>query len=226
MDTATGIIAMVPAFGSKKDLLLSPFLGRPLLAQSVHYGKACAEVMRVFVATTDPGLEAAARAAGAEIFPFDLSESDPEASLRQHLHQIETHGEFYRWVLWLDPMRPLQDRYSVLECFQRCIINGEADGIVSVSPAKEGEPAWILDDENWLRRAPDGATAKRWVFNGCLKLLRADAYRGDPLPLEKMNCMAYFSTPASTMLVSSSAAVPAAEATARAHKMDFEWLLV
>ncbi|MFN0116735.1 MAG: cytidylyltransferase domain-containing protein [Elusimicrobiota bacterium] len=159
MDTETGIVAIIPARSGSKGLPgknIRPFMGIPLIAHSILLAKSCMEVQRIIVSTDSPQVSEVAKKYGAEVpfvRPTELAQDDTALwpVIRHALSQIEIKGDQYRYVMLLDPTTPCRHPQYVYECYQRLLINPEADGIIGVSKP-DFNPLWhsVVEKNGWM----------------------------------------------------------------------------
>jgi N-acylneuraminate cytidylyltransferase len=192
VDTSTGILAVIPARGGSKGLPgknIRPFCGLPLIAHSILLAKSCHEIVKVVVSTDSPEIAEVAKKYGASVpflRPAELAKDDtPTWPVLQHaLNTVEKQdGENYRWLLLLEPTTPCRHPQYVMECFQRMMINGDADGIVGVSK-QAPNPIWnsVVDSNGYLKNLiPESAALTRrqdappiFRINGSIYMWRAE----------------------------------------------------
>ncbi len=192
MDTSTGLIAIIPARGGSKGLPgknLRSFCGLPLIAHSILLAQSCDEVVKTIVSTDSEEIAEVARKFGASV-PFlrppELSRDDTPLwpVLRHALEAVEKQdGENYRLVMLLDPTTPCRHPQYVMECFQRMMVNAEADGIIGVSKP-DFNPVWhsVVENDGWMKDLiPEGSDINRrqdappvFRINGSIYMWRAD----------------------------------------------------
>ncbi|MCZ8312841.1 MAG: acylneuraminate cytidylyltransferase family protein [Magnetospirillum sp.] len=120
-------IAVIPARGGSKRLLRKnemPFAGKPMLVHSIEAAQATGFFDRILVSTDDPGIAAAACAAGAEA-PFlreDHADDHAPVSAATIL-AVQTamlhYGERYEVVVQLMANCPLRGAESIKAGFAR-----------------------------------------------------------------------------------------------------------
>ncbi|MFB2773785.1 acylneuraminate cytidylyltransferase family protein [Shewanella xiamenensis] len=180
------ILALIPARGGSKRLKgknILPFLGKPLIAQSVEVAKACPLVTSVVVSTDTEDIAEVARKYGASVpflRPAELS-TDKASSLDVVLHAInflEKQGENYDLLLLLQPTSPLRTVEDIALAIKQ-YKNKNADGVISVTEC-EHSPLWsnvlpenmqldnFISDEIINRRSQDLPTYYR--LNGAIYL--------------------------------------------------------
>lgn len=131
MDTSTGLIAVIPVF---KALPAGVSVDKSIL-----FARNCPEIVKTYVLTDFEEVARSAGRHGAAVFPAKSLGSGGEKGLtgsvlRDVVEKAEhKDGETYRYVLVLDAQRPLSNPFSVLECFQRMMIDGDVAGIADAN---------------------------------------------------------------------------------------------
>ncbi len=212
MDTSTGILAVIPARGGSKGLPgknIRPFCGLPLIAHSILLAKSCSEVVRTIVSTDSPEIAEVAKKYGAEV-PFlrppELSKDDTALwpVLRHALDAVEKKGEEYRQLLLLDPTTPCRLPIYVYECFQRMMVEPDADGIIGASKP-EFNPIWhsVVQKDGYMQDLfPEGSSIVRrqdapviYRINGSIYMWRTEFVRERKDGWRKDSRMLLYETP-------------------------------
>jgi N-acylneuraminate cytidylyltransferase len=174
------------------DKNIRPFMGLPLIAQSILFAKLCPEIDRCIVSTDAPEIADVARQFGAEApfrRPQELAQdTTPMWPVVKHaLAQVEREeGRSYDAVLLLDPTSPARQPSDVTGAMRQLMEMPAADGIVAVS-RPEWNPIWlgVIERQGWMVPLIDGGNRYHrrqdvptvyWI-NGALYLWRTQFVR-------------------------------------------------
>lgn len=149
MDTSTGLIAVLvdEESASFPRRILEPLQQKSLLEWNIQFLKSCREIVRIAVASPTPHVLAEAHKLG--VHPVERPASSPVwVAMRAALLALERKdGEDYRIILAANPFMPFRDPMNVMECFQRLIIDGEADGIAATNGSMIFRKAGYIRDQ-------------------------------------------------------------------------------
>ncbi len=199
MRTEAGLLAVIPARGGSKDLPgknVKLFAGLPLIAHSILFAKACAQIDRVIVSTEASEVVEVARRYGADV-PFlrpphlARDETPLWLVLRHTLDQVEQeeHGMSYQLLLLLDPTSPARLPEDLVGALDRLSQDPLADGIIAVS-RPNFNPIWhcvverevrivdLFDEGSRFQRRQDVPVV--YHINGSLYLWRTEFVRRTP----------------------------------------------
>lgn len=152
--TATGVVAIVPARGGSKGLPgknLAPVAGVPLITRTIRAAVGASRIDAVFVSTDDDRIADAAHAEGAGVIrrPVELAgdTASSESALLHALDEIAVGvGNLPGVTVFLQATSPFIDSADLDEAVRR-VVDGEDDVVFSVVPSH----AFLWRD------SPDGA---------------------------------------------------------------------
>lgn len=139
MDTSTGLLAVIPALSSEENIskrFLTTVGGVPLIQHTIDFAKSRDEISQLVLVTDMKDVEKFAQEKGIPVmFKTDVetqTERPHWPLMRRVLDQVEAErGELVRFLVVLDPAVSQRGAYSVYECFQRLMIDGDMTGIVA-----------------------------------------------------------------------------------------------
>ena len=142
------VLAIIPArIGSKrlprKNLL--NLAGKPLVGWTINAAKNCKYIDRVFVSTDDNEIAEKSKEFGINV-PFLRSKvlstntTSTIAVVLDVLNELENKGEFYDYIVLLQPTSPLRTNIHITAAFDQ-LIKKNQNSIVSVCKA-EHNPLW------------------------------------------------------------------------------------
>lgn len=191
-------ICIVPARGGSKGLPgknKKMLIDRPLVAWPITSALDCPFIDQVICSTDDPEIQAIAIQYGAIapfIRPADLS-SDTAKTSDVILHAInyaeEILGEYYDYVVLLEPTSPLTTSEDVSNAFNLLIANRtKATSIVGVSKVESTHPEYdvrldnqgfispyLVDDFSLLRRRQE--IEELYFLEGSVYISEVDAFK-------------------------------------------------
>jgi N-acylneuraminate cytidylyltransferase len=130
-------IVIIPARGGSKRLPnknILPFGTIPLLAHSILYAQANADLVdEIYVSTDDEKIKEIALHYGAKVIerPVEIS-GDFEPTVTALQHVLKTINEAVENVILLQPTNPLRPRNLLKECFAK-YIEAKSDSLFTVS---------------------------------------------------------------------------------------------
>ena len=142
-------LSIIPARGGSKRLPQKNILelaGKPLIGWTIDAAIASDNVDRVIVSTECPEVASIAMELGAEV-PFYRPTSlaqDETTTIEVVLHllqELAKVGEFYDYVLLLQPTSPLRTTYDIDRACKQLMNSEHAESIISVCLA-EHHPLW------------------------------------------------------------------------------------
>lgn len=142
------VLAMIPARGGSKGLPgknIKPICGKPLIVWSIEQALKSKHVDRVLVSTDSEEIAQTARKGGADV-PFlrppELAlDSSPTSDAIMHaLEWLENKGEFYEYLVLLEPTSPLRKAGDIDKSLGLLAENGSADSLVSVGKVHTEHP--------------------------------------------------------------------------------------
>ncbi|USD32712.1 MULTISPECIES: acylneuraminate cytidylyltransferase family protein [Vibrio] len=142
------ILAIVPARGGSKRLPgknIKCLHGKPLIQWAIESASDIEEISRVIVSTDSPEIAKIASQSGGEVpfmRPKELA-SDTSSStdvVKHALKFYERQGEYFDYVLLLQPTSPIRNAEHVTEAIKLLQLK-EADAVVSVCKS-EHSPLW------------------------------------------------------------------------------------
>ena len=161
------IIAIIPARGGSKGLArknIRLFAGKPLVAWTIEQTKKSKYIDRIIVSTDDKEIAESSRKYGAEVpflRPEELATDDAKTIdvILHTLNWLETRGDYYDFLVLLEPTSPLRDVEDMDKCIEILISNPKAEAIVSVAKLESTHPEFnvVLNEEEFIRK-PDGTT--------------------------------------------------------------------
>lgn len=147
------VLALIPARSGSKGLQnknIRPLLGKPLLTWPIAAAKASQYVDKIIISTDDMTYASIAIEAGAEapfLRPEELA-NDTAPSIDFILHaldMLEAGGDFYDYLLLLEPTSPLTEARDVDSALETLIANsGIADSIVGVAALASTHPSFAV----------------------------------------------------------------------------------
>lgn len=159
-DPLSPLMAVIPARGGSKGIPgknLRPFVGRPLIAQTIRFAQGCPGIHRTVVSTDSPHIAEVARAHGGDVpflRPAELArdESPMWPVVRHALDEVERQeGRTMGGVLLLDPTSPGRLHEDILGARAKLEADPNADGVVGVSEP-DFNPIWhgVTEREGWM----------------------------------------------------------------------------
>jgi CMP-N-acetylneuraminic acid synthetase len=152
MDTARGLIAVIPARRGSKGLPLKNLRmlgGLPLIAHSIRAARAATLVDAVVVSTEDDEIAAVAAAHGASIVKRpDALATDAAQNNGVVRHVLESRGGVDRVIVLLQPTSPLRTASQIDACVQP-LLDGSARSAMTVT-AVEHHPGKAVVISNGL----------------------------------------------------------------------------
>lgn len=140
------LIAVIPARGGSKSVPMKnirPLHGKPLLAYSVDYARACSLVERIVVSTDSHEIVAVARASGAEVPFMRPAEFATDAAqdygvFRHALDALEArYGETIDMIALLRPTSPLRPKGLIERAMELMERYPDATSVRSVAVSSE-----------------------------------------------------------------------------------------
>ncbi len=200
------VLAIVPARGGSKRLPhknLLPFHGKPLISWTIEAGYKSSLVDKVVVSTEDEDIKNIALDFGIDIVdrPQELATDDAQVVdvLAHAVNVLETRGEYFTWLLLLQPTSPLRNVFHINEAF-KMIEKNHGAGAVSVSAA-ECPIEWLghLSDDGFMDSYFEEAklgTSSRMVtpsykVNGAIYASRMDLFLEEKTMFLKKGIVAY-----------------------------------
>ncbi|MBF0108054.1 MAG: acylneuraminate cytidylyltransferase family protein [Magnetococcales bacterium] len=185
MSKDSRVLAIIPARGGSKGVPMKNIrnlAGKPLLVWTIEAAHGCRAIDRSILSSDDPEIIAIARDHGCDvpfIRPAALADDQAKA-IDVALHALETLGETYHILVWLQPTSPLRQTTDIERALD-LLLRGSHDSCTSVSPAAK-PPDWMyrLNEDGTLRpvlenRPPSGGRQdlpKAYVLNGAIYACR------------------------------------------------------
>jgi len=182
------ILAVIPARGGSKGIPkknISPVLGKPLIYWTIEEAKKSKHIDRLILSSDDRETMDIASKYGCEVpfvRPKELSD-DYASGIDAVLHAVDSIGQHYDYVLFLQPTSPLRTTEDIDKCIEMCI-SEEAPACVSVTVVDKS-PYWmffldksslldtpVISNEGLKRRRQDVNQA--YILNGALYFARTD----------------------------------------------------
>lgn len=146
-----GVLTVIPARGGSKGLPgknLRPLAGLPLVAWPIRAALGSQYTDKVIVSTDDPAIAAAAKLAGAEVpfmRPSELATDTASsmAVIRHALESLASAGEYFDYVIMLEPTSPLTESGDVDAALE--LLNSArayADAIVGICKVEAAHPEY------------------------------------------------------------------------------------
>lgn len=144
------VLTLIPARGGSKGLPgknIRPFLGKPLIAHTIHSAQDSSVAGRIVVTTDDSKIARVSVENGAEapfLRPAGIA-NDAAPVLASALHALDwfavNEGWKPNWLLLLQPTSPLRNAEDIRRAFQIAELD-DSDAVVSVSETKS-HPFWL-----------------------------------------------------------------------------------
>lgn len=146
------VLAVITARSGSKGLPgknIREFAGEPLLVRPIMTAKGCSWVDRTVLSTDSQEYAAIGLACGADvpfIRPVELAHDSADSVdvLLDVLDRLETAGEFYDYLLLLEPTSPLTDSSDVTAAMEQLIATPNADSILAVKEVLTEHPAFCV----------------------------------------------------------------------------------
>ncbi|MGX5820024.1 acylneuraminate cytidylyltransferase family protein [Chitinophaga lutea] len=187
------ILTVVPARGGSKGLPgknIRPLLGKPLIAWSIEQGLASKYVDEVIVSTDDDQIAAVALEYGARVpflRPSRLAEdSTSTADVLVHLiEELEKAGEYYDYIMLLEPTSPLRETGDIDAAFERLQSTPDARSIVGICQVESQHPAFCvtLTPGEFIRSGNDFKVLRRqeidqlYFYEGSVYISDMETYK-------------------------------------------------
>lgn len=164
------VLGLIPARGGSKGLPgknVADLAGRPLIAWTIEAARRSHYIDRLILSCDDEAICAVARTWGCEV-PFVRPEElarDETPSVPVVLHALETLGEDFDILVFLQPTSPLRSTEDIDACIEHCRPGGAPACIAVTEPAKSPFWAYTMDGEGRLAplipRPPSGGPTRR-----------------------------------------------------------------
>ena len=207
MRKSKSFLAIIPARGGSKRLPgknIRNLAGRPLIGWTIEAALGSEYIDRVVVSTDSDEIASVSMKYGADvpcIRPDDLA-SDKSESIDAVLHMVEyleEKGEFYDYVVLLQPTSPLRNAKNINESIE-LLQKRACDAVISVCKA-EHSPLWcgtipldgdmsnFLDSSVLNKRSQD--LEQYYRLNGAIFLCNVDRLKRERVFLLESSCIAY-----------------------------------
>ncbi|RED84034.1 cytidylyltransferase domain-containing protein [Cohnella phaseoli] len=182
------ILAVIPARGGSKGIPkknISLVLGKPLISWTIEEAKKSKYIDRLILSSDDHEIMNIALKYGCEVpfvRPKELSD-DFASGMDAVLHAVDSIGQHYDYVLYLQPTSPLRTADDIDNCIEMCI-SEKAPACVSVTTVDKS-PYWmffldqsrvldtpVISNEGLKKRRQDINEA--YVLNGALYFAKTD----------------------------------------------------
>lgn len=146
------ILTVIPARGGSKGLPgknIRPLLDKPLIAWSIEQGLASKYVQEVIVSTDSEEIAAVAKQYGARVpflRPAHLAEdSTSTAAVLVHLiEELEKQGEYYDYIMLLEPTSPLRETSDINNAFEKLLGHKSAKSVVGICQVESQHPSFCV----------------------------------------------------------------------------------
>lgn len=146
------ILAVIPARGGSKGLPgknIKQLIDKPLVAWSIEQGLKSKYVTEVIVSTDSEEIAAIAKKYGARVpfmRPSFLAEDNSStADVLIHLvNELEKSGEYYDYLLLLEPTSPLRESEDIDKAFEQLLSVPDAKSIVGISQVESQHPSFTV----------------------------------------------------------------------------------
>jgi len=201
------ILAVIPARGGSKRLPRKNVLnlsGKPLISWTIEAALGSKYIDRVVVSTDDDEIASISKKHGADV-PFirpDELATDKATSINVVLHllkQLEVNGEYYDFIMLLQPTSPLRTIQNIDESVE-LLMSSNSDAVISVCEA-EHSPLWcntIPEDgdlSNFINKSIVNKRSqdldKYYRLNGAIYLCDIRRLKEEKTFFQNSNCHAY-----------------------------------
>jgi len=201
------ILGIIPARGKSKRLPnknVLPINDKPLIAWTIEAALASKYIDRVVVSTDDKKIAEMSLKLGADI-PFMRPKklaTDKSSSVDVVLHlleKLEENGEFYDFIILLQPTSPLRTVQNIDESIE-LLESKNVDGVISVcevnhSPLwcniipEDGDLSNFLDEEISKKRSQD--LEQYYRLNGAIYICDTKRLKDERVFFIRSKCLAY-----------------------------------
>jgi N-acylneuraminate cytidylyltransferase/CMP-N,N'-diacetyllegionaminic acid synthase len=150
------VLAIIPARAGSKGLPgknIRNLIDKPLIAWSIEQALGSKYVDKVYVSTESEAIAHVAKKYGALVpfyRPIELAQDSSKTSdvLMHFIDQLEKNGEYYDYILLLEPTSPLRESSDIDEAFEKLLINKNAKSIVGVGLVESQHPSFCITIDN------------------------------------------------------------------------------
>lgn len=187
------ILTVIPARGGSKGLPgknIKHLINKPLIAWSIEQGMGSKYVNEVIVSTDSEEIADIARQYGARVpflRPSHLAQdtSSTKDVLIHLIEELEKKGEFYDYLLLLEPTSPLRETSDIDASIEILVNTQGARSIVGVSRVEGQHPVFCitLTENGFLESKNQFATFRRqdidelYFYEGSIYLSEIQAYK-------------------------------------------------
>jgi CMP-N,N'-diacetyllegionaminic acid synthase len=186
-------LAIIPARGGSKGIPkknIIDFCGKPLIAWTIEAAKNAKQISKIIVSSDSDEIGAVAMAYGSEFGqrPYILSSDSavPKDAVLFHINELEKTGEFYDFIVLLQPTSPLRTTQDIIDAIEM-VENESLDSCASFTKAAthpvrawkniEGKPQPFLDNiDPWQMRQ---ALEPAYELNGAVYIVNVAQFRND-----------------------------------------------
>ena len=146
------VLAVIPARGGSKGVPrknIKLLCGKPLVAWSIEAGKNSRYVDKIIVSTEDIEIAEISKKYSAEVpffRPAELATDTalPAEALLHALNYLEKKGEYYDYIVQLDPTSPLRTAEDIDRALEMLLNNPAANSIVGMAKPESAHPDFIV----------------------------------------------------------------------------------
>lgn len=187
------ILTVIPARGGSKGLPgknIKHLINKPLIAWSIEQGMGSKYVNEVIVSTDSEEIADIARQYGARVpflRPSHLAQdtSSTKDVLIHLIEELEKKGEFYDYLLLLEPTSPLRETSDIDASIEILVNTQGARSIVGVNRVERQHPVFCitLTENGFLESKNQFATFRRqdidelYFYEGSIYLSEIQAYK-------------------------------------------------
>lgn len=150
------VLAIIPARGGSKGLPgknIKNLIDKPLIAWSIDQALGSKYVDKVYVSTESEAIAHVAKKYGALVpfyRPVELAQDSSSTSdvLLHFINILEKNGDYYDYILLLEPTSPLRESSDIDEAFEKLLTNKKAKSIVGVGLVESQHPSFCIKIDN------------------------------------------------------------------------------
>ncbi len=187
------VLAIIPARGGSKGLPgknIKNLIDKPLIAWSIEQALGSKYVDKVYVSTESEEIAKVAVKYGAMVpfyRPIELAQDSSKTSevLLHFIEQFETNGDYYDYILLLEPTSPLRDSTDIDEAFEKLLQNKKAKSIVGVGLVESQHPSFCIkiDNNGFIQSENDFKVLRRqeieplYYYEGSIYISEIETYK-------------------------------------------------
>ncbi|MDR1236221.1 MAG: acylneuraminate cytidylyltransferase family protein [Holosporaceae bacterium] len=188
------ILAIIPARGGSKGLPgknIRDLCGKPLVARTIDQAKNCQYIDKIFVSTDSEEIAKVSSDFGIEV-PFLrpkklAADNSSSVDVVAHvLDELEARGEFFDYMVLLEPTSPLRKKNDIKSAVEAAIENPDTDGVLSLGEVHMEHPSIVKKLRNGKIESyfqNTGAVARRQDLDtayfpyGVIYMIKIESFR-------------------------------------------------